>query len=401
MNFSKLAFFILTTLISSVFSCTNNPISNEIINHATSNIATLTSSDTISFDIDKKTSLYNSSLQYFEHEQSSYLVYMNRTDRRLLFYDLDSKDEIFSVQFEKNGPNGVGEIIRDFHVISLDSILIAGQNYFELYLTDTSSAINKRIRPNSENSENRGMYPPRMSVGHNYKFMPLNGKIHFFCSPGGWRDNYHANFRKPVIVEIDINSEKWKYLNISYAPEYIDNNGYWEMVQTSPGTAKNGLGDLILSYPISHYIDVFKNDTIQRHYAGSNVYTKKIEAPFRKMPSSNDEMNVALMETPLYFMMRYDPFREVYYRIVMHPLSDQDPIQDINRIFVEKPFSIIILNKDFEKIGETEFPKNTYYTLDSFVGRDGLYLSLNHPDNPNINEDKIKYQLLKLEHNDN
>ena len=56
-------------------------------------------------------------------------------------------------------------------------------------------------------------------------------------------------------------------------------------------------------------------------------------------------------------------------------------------------FSIIILNKDYEIIGETKFPGNTYAHHLCFVGKKGLYISENNENNPQFDENKLVFRL--------
>ena len=56
-------------------------------------------------------------------------------------------------------------------------------------------------------------------------------------------------------------------------------------------------------------------------------------------------------------------------------------------------FSIIILNKDYEIIGETKFPGNTYAHHLCFVGKKGLYISENNENNPQFDAKQTGIQV--------
>ena len=60
-------------------------------------------------------------------------------------------------------------------------------------------------------------------------------------------------------------------------------------------------------------------------------------------------------------------------------------------------FSIIILNKDYEIIGETKFPGNTYAHHLCFVGKKGLYISENNENNPQFDENKLVFRCFTLQ----
>ncbi len=61
-----------------------------------------------------------------------------------------------------------------------------------------------------------------------------------------------------------------------------------------------------------------------------------------------------------------------------------------------KEFSVIVLNADFEIIGETKFPGKKYFYKMSFVGREGLYISENNLENPQFDENKLVFTCFKI-----
>ena len=61
-----------------------------------------------------------------------------------------------------------------------------------------------------------------------------------------------------------------------------------------------------------------------------------------------------------------------------------------------KCFSIIILDADFNIIGETLFPDYTYNPTMAFIREDGLYLSASHAFNENYSDDWLKFQRFEL-----
>ena len=58
--------------------------------------------------------------------------------------------------------------------------------------------------------------------------------------------------------------------------------------------------------------------------------------------------------------------------------------------------SVIIINSNFEKVGEIDLPVNTIYNWMYFTHNGKLYLSLNHPDN-NPSEDEMVFVGFKPE----
>lgn len=61
-----------------------------------------------------------------------------------------------------------------------------------------------------------------------------------------------------------------------------------------------------------------------------------------------------------------------------------------------KKFSVIILNKDFQIIGETLFPESIYNSYVFFVHKDGLYISRDYQMIYGQSEDYMTFELFNL-----
>jgi hypothetical protein len=93
----------------------------------------------------------------------------------------------------------------------------------------------------------------------------------------------------------------------------------------------------------------------------------------------------------------HDPYRKLYYRFA-YPGVDLENGPDYVSLTAlgRKKFSIIILDEDFNVIGETMFPEWVYCPTVMFVSRDGLYICNNHPMNPSFNEDILTFECFEV-----
>ena len=76
--------------------------------------------------------------------------------------------------------------------------------------------------------------------------------------------------------------------------------------------------------------------------------------------------------------------------------------RDINwwgkAVYGRKKFSVIILDKGFQIIGETLFPEDIYNSFVFFVNKDGLYISRDYQVGlGNQSDDYMTFELCKLE----
>ena len=109
---------------------------------------------------------------------------------------------------------------------------------------------------------------------------------------------------------------------------------------------------------------------------------------------SFEEFNKLASEQATYGNIVYDKYRDVYYRFA-YPECEVNSTS-FEYIFCRKEFSIIILDNEFNIIGETLFPAGKYAPGLFFVNQDGLYLSLNNTENPEIGDDELVFQCLEL-----
>ena len=60
-------------------------------------------------------------------------------------------------------------------------------------------------------------------------------------------------------------------------------------------------------------------------------------------------------------------------------------------------FSIMILDEDFNILGETKFPSYTYLNNICFINEKGLYISTSHFMRKDYSDDVLRFQLIKLQ----
>lgn len=117
-----------------------------------------------------------------------------------------------------------------------------------------------------------------------------------------------------------------------------------------------------------------------------NIPPANMKAALRKMS-----------EVPLYGNLIYDKYRDVYYRVA-YPETEVDPSLDGGDLwqFGRSRFSVMILDKDLQVIGETLLPDNIYISTLMFIREDGLYISDSHYLKPDFNEDVLGFRRFEL-----
>ena len=127
---------------------------------------------------------------------------------------------------------------------------------------------------------------------------------------------------------------------------------------------------------------------------GNHILAKRDNSAWPKGSKLSGFSNIQIQgKLPHYSHLMYDKYRKVFYRFALMPDDNIKPFSNNPH----QSFSIIILNKDYEIIGETKFPGNTYAHHLCFVGKKGLYISENNENNPQFDENKLVFRCFTLQ----
>ncbi len=97
------------------------------------------------------------------------------------------------------------------------------------------------------------------------------------------------------------------------------------------------------------------------------------------------------------YSVYYDEYRECYYIVVRQRCENFDyKKMDFLSKFMFPHGFIIILDKNLKHMGDVFFPDNTYSFQMAFITPEGLYISEDHPNNPEFDEDFMRFRLFKL-----
>jgi hypothetical protein len=163
----------------------------------------------------------------------------------------------------------------------------------------------------------------------------------------------------------------------------------WGSSGMSHSTTVNSSGQLVSSFSADHHVQVFQpeDDGFVNHLVKSRFFDT-IEP--MENPTLDNDWDYTFT-TPTYRAIIHDPYRKVYYRVAMHGLEER--LEDSN--YFDQEFSIIILDEAFNLLGEEIFPGKRYKPNQFFLTEEGLFLSDNNDNNPNLKEDELSFTLLQ------
>ena len=367
----SLNFLLFIIAAISMCMCSKRTIENKKV---------FTKQDLIRFPVDHTINPYAVNIEYFETPDGLCLLYILDGNNNLLVFDYKSRDMIRKITLEKEGNNGVGKA-NGFKILSTDSIIISSRFFKKFFLVDSKGIVIKSYEFDSE------------SLATSYTCSNNQQQILFIDSTlilpqnieGNWNyisKEYYTNYS--TTIDYNLNSREIIKSGMGLPFEY-------PKLPSTSFSFKPFNNKIIYSFAASDSIYIFDNGTIISKYAKSPNVNKLI-GDIRKNSSSVDVVLRNKIQSDEYFMLLPDSFRNFiyrFYKIGLDNISKSENISDINA-FPPK-FGIQVIDDQFETISDVVFPENKYFFSNSFVNKDGLFISVNHPNNPDFNIDFFSF----------
>lgn len=364
----------------------------------------LVGSDVLSFPLDETTYYESKAIFQFENEGREYLFFQNERKKgkpRILIFDIEKGNVSKTVPLYEEGPNGIPAILGGW-TENMNYFFITTDSYFCCIVDDKGNIIQKIKIWDWDEKDARTFFTEYCTSAF----------TSYYCSPAILRDSllyfnqYFVGYphkledwkNVSMFVYSNLNTGKMSKTELTY-PSIFSENEIMRNKSYDPefGYAYTGK-DVVVSLRQYDSILVSSDFKHARAYNAKSRYFPSIRPT---LYNAYKDLLVWVQEEylkPRYLHLLYDKYREVFYRFALMPyqfpkgkLSTGDPSG--------QEFSIVILNKNYEIIGETRFPGNTFNYRMYFIGKKGLYLSLNNLENPNFDEDKLQFQCFTLQEN--
>ena len=323
----------------------------------------------------------------FEENGKRYLSFLNYGTTQLYFYDFDTEKFLSKVTLEQEGPDGVG-MLSGYYIKDFNHIYVSSYIYQGIIRVDTTGVIVQKI--------------PYRKTGSGYKIISsYNASSHPYLPPIFIGDKMYITQQNnerfcpaektPISVAIDTIQKKYTSLPLTFS------------ILTEKQVKSNG-DRFSRDYDGKNFIYSFYVDEDILVTSIDHAEVKRIRAKSRYIDSPDEEQPLNAQKGPQlnlelarYGDLMYDPYREVYYRFAYPKTELDDKINWMGKaVYGRKKFSVIILDKDFQIIGETLFPEAIYNPYASFVSKEGLYISRDYQINYDQSEDFMTFELFKL-----
>ena len=313
------------------------------------------------------------------------LAIFNSSMNDICLFDWATGKERYKISLHKEGPNAV-KGIRGFYYQSKDSIWLYNEWEKDLYLVDADGNLKEKKRL-------RNLLYPVAKVSYSVSPYPQTnvpiGKVGDKLILQGMNDVISAGVLPAATILYDWSADKLDIKN-PYPSVYANKdkiNDEWNTFayRQIPYTL-NGKKEIVSGFPASDSLVVYNvnTDSYASFFAG---YSEETDIkPYASTSRTATHRNY--LEQYQYTSILYDTYRNLYYRLVVLPKTDYDLNDTATQ---QKDLAVIILDKDFKKVGEYRLEHDRYMYVNSFVVSDGLCINVFSED-----DDYLKFKVLNV-----
>lgn len=373
----------ITTVYFTIFflslSCNSNDNNKEIVY-----LKEIDKQLNFPLDSETKSSIW-AFFPYTDSTGKEYLTFQNERRNEILFYDIEKECLLYKINPEMEGANGVGHFFG-YYIEDLDNIYLTAMRRPVITHIDKNGQIKDKIE--------YGITSDSLTLGgsNSLSFRPcilIEKEMYIISQCNRMFD------KNPVSATINMNNKKTKALPFEY-PIFSVSKDKSKSFSIEMDFSRCYDGEnFVYSFHYDEDIYITKPD----HKLVNKVPIKSKYIPevkFYETMASGNPMKCAC-ENPKYGNLLYDKYRDVYYRVAYPEveLADNENYKELYA-YGRKTFSIMILDKQFNIIGETLFPDYVYNPTLLFIRKDGLYISNSHIKNPNYNEDYLSFTKFEI-----
>lgn len=367
------------------------------------NYAMVETTDTLSFPLHKGVDIVmdifiQSLYVHTDADGQEYLTFRDsHYEPRIFVYDMaNPSEEPRVITFEKEGPNGTGAVSVGYYISSWKEIYIPNLFVPEISVIDSTGTKTKTIML-GEGYSSLLTYTSSVSKNPFVKY-----RNHLYAEQMvNFRLGAEMSSTPPVDVVINLNdfSHQPSSFNFPQKLLYWGENGKTGILQHAFKCSNENLLVYSFAYDEKIYVYDMDQDKLVRTVDARSKFIPKpsvLDYDYRFEQASYADFKDICAEA-CYGNILHDPYRHLYYRIV-YPETKVDAAENFTDLYRSgrSLFSIMVLDEEFNVLGETLLPENQFRSNLLFINKDGLWISCNHYKNPRYDEENLNFIRFEL-----
>lgn len=375
--------FVVLTIIMSFMACGTKE-SSRVYSDINQYGELVYQMDTLKIEIDDKTSYTYHRFDTFEEQDKFYLVRYQASTHSLLFFDLDKRKLAKTIKMDRGGPNGIGDV-QNLYIHNLDSIFVFDIGNIKIMNDDAEVFYSMNIYASAPqewlvsfaSAEAKPFYQTDL------KSIILKKSLR--------RSASEVERSEPFLVAVDLESRVFKLIGPQHADLMRDAEIGYGPYHGMNFTHTDSL--ILYNYPVSSSVYSYNLLTGENLEFDGEVSSISNQAAEFKNAPTQAFINSYRFETPVFYNVLYDPYRQLYYRL-HRTGKDYDP--QVNNTLIDTDFYLSVFNRKMEFLEEIELDKNTYSQFTAFVAPQGLALNASFKEFPLLEESNMIFHVFNF-----
>jgi Domain of unknown function (DUF4221) len=282
------------------------------------------------------------------------------------------------IQLQKDGPHMV-PLPLDFYWHNADSIFLLSEGGLVFHTNDQGQVLKRIQIPIDYNKEIEAadfFAEPNMELRMNYLPAEKCIQVYALILSGTLEESLSS----PFVFNYSL-AQKKNVRAFGRFPEPYFQGKHFSLFDDPSITLADH--KCILSFGPD--AGIYEYDAINGQLLGAHCAQSQYFSSTEGLPHSVQEYQQLInFETtePWYLKTLYDSKRQLYYRFAKHRQELKSAEGKMNRRF-NGNWSVIVLDKEFKRLGELKLSGKKYQLLQSFVGQKGLYIGHNQQNKEN------------------
>lgn len=319
-------------------------------------------------------------------EAGEMIYFYSFSKNSIAAFDKETTELLFETNFEKEGPNGVGGGISKFKIDDKGDIWIYTSADI-LYNMSSAGEVIKQYKLNVMGMHEEGF----TSIGD---FEIKDNLLYLPTIPMTFQwtilsvDEIQA---MPNLIAYNLETDTYEIVS-NFDKDFLGTN-LNKMIMPAMIFGKNK--EVVIHH---RYKDIFViQEGVQKSYDASlSAFSPEpIVSSMDNMFDDMDEIMRIMNYSDAYEEIVYLPLHNKYMRVAKFEELPEDGV-DMNRTFLPSKWALVFLNDQFQKQGEIILPESETNGNYIFETEEGIWFSTDHPNNPNLEEDKFQFRLLKI-----
>ena len=330
------------------------------------------------FHVNENISVLTQYIQYID-TLNLFSLY-NKYDNAIYFFDYPDGKQKRKIQLMREGDNGVG-LIQGYDYVNEDSIFVYNYGTGYAYMVNSEGKLLwKKSLPvlDAAWSDLRPAFP---YVETDSPIVYADRKL-FFCGMRSSESPLETSTNSPIMTIYDFQTDS-VFFRLNYPEQYQKYSWGGGFCRRPYFTVNRHKSLAVVSFPQDHnlYVYSLQDGKQSKYYSGSRL-VDRIEAYDEKKGVQSDENRVLrwFYSVPPYRCVIYDKKRDLYYRLAC--LSEKKNADEF--ISATQPIVLIVLDGQFNYIGEAVLPEDVDFRRTNCFSTDGGFFIQALTDNDDL-----------------